>query len=187
MAHTTIPSDRAMLGYLAGLFDTEGDLCWQWRTDRANSIRLTIYHTEKAVMDWLTATLNCGEVRWDTNPFELYDWKPAARWEVNDTRDAVALLTAILPFLIIKRALATTVLADLTRNTKKRITTSLQSLCSQCLKPSPLGLQIGLQNGHYATVCSDCYEKLPVQQRTRAGLSRGRLHMPAVRTQAPPL
>lgn len=108
-----IPSECAALGYLAGLFDGEGNLYWRRRTGRANSARLTIYSTTEAAIDWLHTF--GGFVRWDTARVERHGWKPVGRWEVNRTRDVIALLDAMLPLLIIKREQATAVLADLRR------------------------------------------------------------------------
>lgn len=108
-----MPDEPTAVGYLAGLFDGEGNLYWRRRSARASSIRLTIYSTTPEVMAWLERI--GGKVRWDDKRVDRKGWKRIARWEVSRSRDVAAILSAIAPLLIIKREIAAEALADLQR------------------------------------------------------------------------
>ena len=113
-----VPTDPAVLGYIAGMFDGEGNLYWRRRTERANSVRVAIYSTTPKVLEWIQTTVG-GYVRWEHKRVVRHPtWKPMGIWEISSNRDTVALLTALLPYLIIKRDLARLTLADLTRYTE---------------------------------------------------------------------
>lgn len=110
-----IPRDPAVLAYVAGLFDGEGNLHWRRRTGRTNSARISIYNTYIPVMVWLTQKIG-GTRRLHDSPGRLRrGWKPLETWEVTRARDCIALLDALLPYLRIKRAAARAVLRDLRR------------------------------------------------------------------------
>lgn len=101
----TIPTDPAVLGYIAGLFDGEGHLRWRLRT---NSASFNIYNTNVEVITWLHTTLG-GQVRWATRG----QHKSLGTWRIHRNRDIAPLLDAIMPYLIIKRGVAQMVVANL--------------------------------------------------------------------------
>jgi hypothetical protein len=107
----SVPVDRADLGWLAGMFDGEGNL--QLRkpdADGSMACKLAIYSTTPEVMDWLSEKVG-GTVRWDHKRTELRGWKPIGIWEVYRAQDVAVLLRAMLPHLVIKRPRAIEVLA----------------------------------------------------------------------------
>ena len=99
----TVPTDPAVLGYIAGMFDGECNL--YMRKEASIGVRVAIYSTTAEVIDWFAAQVG-GNVRWDHNRTRRRGWKPIGSWEVYRARDAHALLTALLPYLIIKRDVA---------------------------------------------------------------------------------
>jgi hypothetical protein len=103
----TIPADLAVLGYIAGMLDGEGNL--QVRREKSVGCKVAIYSTTAEVLDWLTTQVG-GKVRWD-HARTRRGWKPIGIWELTRARDVFALLTALLPYLIIKRAAAIEMLA----------------------------------------------------------------------------
>lgn len=100
----------ADLGYLAGLFDGEGNL--QMRHKRRGSLacKIAIYSTTAGVMDWLTEHVG-GAVQWDRARMKRRGWLPIGAWCVYRVQDVAVLLTAMLPLLIVKRAAAVKALA----------------------------------------------------------------------------
>jgi hypothetical protein len=97
-----IPVDPGVLGYLAGLFDGEGNLQFKSRTSRSVACKIAIYSTTAAVMKWLKDNIG-GTVCWGTKRVETKGWKPIGIWEVYRAREVDLLLRAMLPYLIIKR------------------------------------------------------------------------------------
>ncbi len=116
----TIPTNPAILAYVAAMIDGGGDfqLKPQKTSTGKDSIgcRLTISNTHKGLHIWLQENIG-GSVHWKR--MEHPDFKPIGRWQIYRARDMVALLSAILPYMIIKKDAAETVLAFL--NTKFNI------------------------------------------------------------------
>lgn len=96
------PTDPAVLGYLSGLFDGEGNLQFK---DRHGSIgcKMAIYNTCPEMMRWIVKHVPGGSLRYDTKRTRDRGWKPIGIWEVYRSRDVAALLMAMLPFLTAKR------------------------------------------------------------------------------------
>lgn len=102
-ATITMPDDPYILGYLAGLFDGEGNL--QTREKHGgNSIscKIAIYNTEPRVMDWLCENVG-GKIRWDHARTVRHGWKPMGIWAIYRALDVKRFLEATLPLLIVKR------------------------------------------------------------------------------------
>jgi uncharacterized protein (DUF433 family) len=102
----TIPEDPLKLGYLAGLFDGEGNL--QFKTNShangrpSTSCKIAIYGTVPATMGWLKAHIG-GSVRWDYKRQERNGWLPCGSWEIYRAQDVLAFLRAVEPMLLAKR------------------------------------------------------------------------------------
>lgn len=109
-ATVRVPTDPLMLGYLAGLFDGEGNLQFKSARHggRVDSIgcKIAIYSTTASVMGWLKNNIG-GHVRWDYTRQERHGWLPCGSWEVYRAQDVLALLSAMLPILLVKRKAAT--------------------------------------------------------------------------------
>lgn len=99
-----IPSDPVALGYLCGLLDGEGNL---QLTKGAKSVgcKMAIYSTTPAIMQWLLKHIG-GVVRYDTARTVRKGWLPIGIWSVYRAQDVAALLSAMLPHLIVKKAAA---------------------------------------------------------------------------------
>lgn len=101
----SIPDDPAAIAYAAGLLDGEGYVGINTAFDRKASktlsygVRVQITNTNAALMTWLLDHFG-GHVAQDKN--RRAGWKDAYRWTVNG-RNAGQLLSALLPYLVIKR------------------------------------------------------------------------------------
>jgi hypothetical protein len=105
-ATISVPTDPAVIGYVAGLLDGEGNL--QFRQDRGAKTlawKLAIYSTTPELIEWLSATIG-GKARWAKRP-----GKPLGTWALYRARDVEILLRVLLPYLIVKRDTAETFLA----------------------------------------------------------------------------
>lgn len=93
----TIPIDLAIIGYVAGLLDGEGNL--QLKEDHGSiTCKLSIYNTSKEVIDWLVETIG-GKVRIR----DQEGWKRCYIWTLYRAQDIYVLLKVLQPYLIIKR------------------------------------------------------------------------------------
>jgi hypothetical protein len=93
------------LGYLAGLFDGEGNLQMRYKSETSLACKIAIYSTTPEVMTWLTDNVG-GAVRWDHARVKRRGWLPIGSWCVYRAQDVAALLAAMLPLLLVKRATA---------------------------------------------------------------------------------
>ena len=109
----SLPTDPGALGYIAGMIDGEGTIYQRGRDNGGFSARVSIYSTTEAVIEWLHQW--GGHVRWDHTRVVKHGWKPMGSWEVSRAADVAAVIRATLPYLIIKRDLATEALALLER------------------------------------------------------------------------
>lgn len=98
----TVPSDPIALGYLCGLLDGEGNLQLK-KGSKSVGCKMAIYSTTPAVMQWLLKNVG-GSVRYDTARTIRKGWLPIGIWSVYRAQDVAALLSAMLPHLIIKKA-----------------------------------------------------------------------------------
>lgn len=102
----TIPTDPLKIGYLAGLFDGEGNL--QFKTNKHTGARdstgckIAIYGTVPATMGWLKMTVG-GSVRWDYKRQERKGWLPCGAWEIYRAQDVLAFLELVVPLLTAKK------------------------------------------------------------------------------------
>lgn len=108
-ASIRIPSDDETVRRAAKLWDQGGNLVWLRKTTNASSARFTI-SAAPDVLDWLKATFQCGNVysRGRSGPP-----RRRGQWEINRTKDTVALLEAMLPFIQRKRRLVDQALAKM--------------------------------------------------------------------------
>lgn len=105
----TIPEDRGVLGYIAGLLDGEGNIQFK-ASGRHKTIgcKLQIYNTNQEVIEWLHANIGGGVMKQDRSK---HGWKTCWVWSLYRARDMRMFLRAVLPFLIIKRNTAIAALA----------------------------------------------------------------------------
>jgi hypothetical protein len=102
----TLPTEPLKIGYLAGLFDGEGNLQFRnkrtWAGAETMGCKISIYSTVPAVMGWLTANIG-GKARWDYKRQEVKGWLPIGIWEVYRFQDVLVLLELLLPHLLVKK------------------------------------------------------------------------------------
>lgn len=103
-ATITVPTDTAVLAYMAGLFDGEGNLQFKERHGTLGC-KMAVYSTTSDVMNWVRGRFG-GSLRWDSSRTKKYGHKPIGIWELYRAQDVGRLLAALLPYLIIKRAAA---------------------------------------------------------------------------------
>lgn len=99
-----MPSDAGILGYIAGMFDGEGNL--QFRDKHKKGLvgcKITIYSTTPGVVEWFQKTMNGGKVLWDKARVKRHGWKPIGSWCLYRAQDVASFLIATHPFLIIKK------------------------------------------------------------------------------------
>lgn len=102
-----VPTDQAVLGYIAGLFDGEGSISHTHHGDNAEGFYLRIGMTDKDVIEWLGQF--GGKVT--TAPPRTPNRKCSYHWAVTRKTDVYLLLTALLPHLKVKREKALACLA----------------------------------------------------------------------------
>jgi len=97
-----MPTDLELVGYIAGLFDADGNV--QFRNKHGTSIgcKASIYNTNRDLIEWLEKLIG-GNVLWDTKRTERHGWKPMGTWTLYRARDVAAFLKAVEPFIIVKR------------------------------------------------------------------------------------
>jgi hypothetical protein len=112
VASLTIPTDRAVLGYIAGLIDGEGCVSIVATTTGASrnvshGLTLKIFNTNERVMLWLLATLG-GRVRTHRRPSAKAEGELGVsqrdiyQWSANGS-NAQAILMAAKDFFVIKK------------------------------------------------------------------------------------
>jgi len=104
----TIPDDVAVRAYIAGIIDGEGSIPFL-----NNHWCVKVAMTDEPVIRWLHAFGAHLEVRDRTTQLKV-DGTPKKRvycWQVHRRHDVVHLLTAIFPYLIVKRERAQHVLS----------------------------------------------------------------------------
>lgn len=102
-----VPDDPAALGYIAGMIDGEGSIAYQISYVEHRSYSVCIANTDRSVMDWLLRF--GGKVTTRHRP----PHRDCYHWRIHAKQDVVALLEAVLPYLIIKRGLALEALAHI--------------------------------------------------------------------------
>lgn len=101
----SIPTDPQKIGYLAGLFDGEGNLQFKNTTIRgkqSTGCKVSIYGTVPSTMGWLKANVG-GSVRWDYKRQQTKGWLPCGAWEIYRAQDVLAFLRLVLPLLLAKK------------------------------------------------------------------------------------
>ena len=97
-----VPTSEAQLGYMAALVDGEG--CIRIFEDAIRRrVVVRIANTDRPLMEWLSQF--GGTVYWYKRPTKPHH-KPNGTWVVAQAIDAYHLLTAIEPYMVIKRARA---------------------------------------------------------------------------------
>lgn len=102
-----VPTDPAKLGYIAGLIDGEGTVdVFPHQNPRYVRPIVEVFNTDLKMMRWLAGQTNV--------PFhELHrnngspGWKVCYGWRLEQRANVKALLTAVLPYLVTKKANAT--------------------------------------------------------------------------------
>lgn len=103
----TVPTDPAVLGYLAGLLDGEGSVIVSRTRGRGSindsiSMRVCITNTDLALIEWLLSELGGSFV---SKKILKEHHKQAYQWLLGG-KNAARFLSAVLPYLRIKRAQA---------------------------------------------------------------------------------
>lgn len=101
-----LPDDPAVLGYIAGLLDGEGNITI--RRPPARSVQITIANSYEPLMQWLT-TFGGAVYRTVRLPPRV----PIYHWQINSRASVLVLLDAVLPYLTVKHAKATAAVAVL--------------------------------------------------------------------------
>ncbi len=107
----TIPDDPAIRGYIAGLIDGEGSIMFQ---NKHWMMRIAM--TDEPVIRWLAAF---GALFYPRKV--LPNRKPAFAWEVHRRHDLIHLLTAVGPYLRVKRELGDRALSEISLGTNDAI------------------------------------------------------------------
>jgi hypothetical protein len=117
----------AALGYIAGIFDGEGTIV----NDRGKGTwYVNIYSTNREVIGWLLTFGGLSYTRPVSKASSPLSRKDAYVWNIA-TRDSVlCFVSALIPFLIIKRDVAAQALTDL-QNKPKLSTSRLRATQSQ--------------------------------------------------------
>ena len=107
----TIPADPCVIAYLAGMVDADGSI--RFKTDHSTSTKvrrpfLSVYNTSRPLMDWLMETFSHGCTAKGNMGREQVQ-----SWTIQGARDVYALVTAIRPYLIVKKSDADTALEHL--------------------------------------------------------------------------
>lgn len=100
----TMPSNLGILGYIAGMFDGEGNL--QFRDKHNKGLigcKITIYSTTPELVEWFRKTMGGGKVRWDFARVKRHGWKPIGSWCLYRAQDVATFLITLYPLLIIKK------------------------------------------------------------------------------------
>lgn len=114
----TIPTDPAILGYIAGILDGEGSVTIVHQKCRMQpNVMISIASTTAELHEWLCATLGGRSFERRINHLGT---KPVWYWQIGASRDVQALLQAILPYMIIKRAKAQEALSIIERALLRR-------------------------------------------------------------------
>jgi hypothetical protein len=95
------------LAYLAGIIDGEGSFVLHNHGNHKFGCSLNVGNTDPRLLHWIQARFG-GSVRHEGRA--SMRWKPVYRWKANAT-DLDTIITAVLPFLVIKRDRAELMLA----------------------------------------------------------------------------
>jgi len=96
-----MPDDSVVLAYIAGLMDGEGCITIK-RQGRA--VQITVTNTDKPVMEWLVQQMG-GRLHMDVYKTLAGD-REMWRWQIAAWANCHVFLSALLPYLRIKRAKA---------------------------------------------------------------------------------
>jgi len=97
-----LPADPALVGYIAGIVDGEGNIFSRLRPGRRLQVVVAITSTNKSLINWLMEI--GGRFQPKISSANHFGKKEVYRWIVSRRRDVKPLIEAILPYLIIKRA-----------------------------------------------------------------------------------
>ena len=100
----TMPLSAGTLGYIAGMFDGEGNLQFRDKHNTRNiSSKIAIYSTTPGIVEWFQKTMSGGKVLWNTARVKKHGWKPIGSWCLYRAQDVAAFLVATRPYLLIKK------------------------------------------------------------------------------------
>jgi hypothetical protein len=126
-----IPTDEAVLAYIAAMIDGEGSV-QMYRGGRL-ALSVYIYNTSVPLMEWLAAIGGVYVPR-KTPPQRKQNYE----WRVKGREDALALLMAVEPFMIIKKEKAKQAIDFL----QKEIAKNYLFNDGQLQDKSPVGLDL---------------------------------------------
>lgn len=105
-----MPDSVAILAYAAALVDGEGTIGVYLHTNPDGRTyphaRASIANTNRAVMDWMLANFGGRVYNEKQRHDDGYTRKPIFKWACHGRQDTHDFLSAILPYMIIKRSLA---------------------------------------------------------------------------------
>lgn len=99
-----MPLDRARLGYIAGIIDGEGTISILRPPGKRTRVTVQVASTTRALHDWLLEEVG-GKV-YERVGLNHLGTRPIWYWHLVRMRDVRMFLSAIEPFMIIKRSLA---------------------------------------------------------------------------------
>lgn len=116
-----LPRSKAAIGYIAGIFDGEGTLI----RVRDGTWYVNIYSTNREVIDWLLTFGGLSYTRPVTRASSLLSRKDAYVWYIASRESVMRFVSELIPFLIIKRDIATQALTDLQNKPRPKRSFSL--------------------------------------------------------------
>jgi hypothetical protein len=96
-----LPTDSAVIGYLAGIIDGEGNIFAWLRPGRRLQTIITVINTNEALLNWLKHL--GGRLQWRNSDVGHFGKKRVGSWVINRRLDVEPLLEAVLPYLIVKK------------------------------------------------------------------------------------
>ena len=99
-----LPTEPAILGYIAGIVDGEGNIFSRLRPKRSLQVVVAVTNTDKSLIDWLMRIGGRVQHNVSKGSVNHFGKKEVYRWIVSRRRDVKPLVEAILPYLIVKRA-----------------------------------------------------------------------------------
>jgi len=102
-----IPANPAIIGYIAGIFDGEGNIA----CPKKNIYQINIGNTDKEMLEFIRLELESGTIQ----KMKKYSsrHKQAYRWRLSSRREILEFLFLIRPYLITKREISERVISKL--------------------------------------------------------------------------
>ena len=105
----TIPTNKIKLAYLAGFIDADGGI--YKRGNNQGKAIVSVFNNNRDVMDWIKKEIGGNYVNVHKERNLRNGHSPSYQWYVTRANDVKALLSAILPYMIVKQERARDILA----------------------------------------------------------------------------